>query len=103
MRVVQLLLMVKVAYGKTFNLAVRDSDQRVLCASATSEASQTMPISDLPANSMPAPVKCAQHCTAHPSVCHSFNYLSDSKMCQFYHYQPTACEVVQNCRYYHVS
>jgi len=54
---IRLLLLVSAVDGKTFNLAVRDSDQRVLCA--TSEASQTMPISDLPANSMPAQVKCA--------------------------------------------
>jgi len=87
--------------GKAFVMAVSSSDrQTALCA--VSEANLTLPISDLPAEQIPAPVKCAKLCTSQ-AVCHSFNYRSHNQSCQFYHYAPDACHTIPGCKYFQVE
>jgi len=102
----RLLVLLCTAYGawsgegKTFELALKDGD--VLCA--TSTVSQTTSVNDLrltTADRLPPQVVCARQCTSE-GPCHSFNYLSDTNSCHFYHYPPTACQHQPNCQYFQV-
>ena len=87
--------------AKTFQLAQSSVHGNVLCA--TSTATETTSVNDLPALTFPVPpqVHCGKHCTSQ-TACHSFNYRSDTNNCEFYHSPPTVCQPVPQCEYFQV-